>query len=243
MRRRGILPTRNSLFAFHSKRALLISDAEKVTQKRKYKHAHDEKPDQNNTNIFYNDPKQHYSLLNTNIPGDNKTDTAYYGAHQIASPPARRASESSQASPFQRSTHSASNVSTPRPSNVVSPTGSTPQLPSLGLQNTSSPLGHGSSSMVSPPPQSVVAAPANATITPPRPLTSRYSSGYSSNAAPVSPPSPTPASTSRPSSGTYVPLAQQYHGQQHSRGPSGASWSAAEARRTSDGSWRSSRGG
>ncbi|KAK8009445.1 hypothetical protein PG991_011996 [Apiospora marii] len=73
------------------------SVSEKVTQKRKYKHAHDDKPIQNNSNIFY-DPKQNYSSLNNNAaPGDNKTDTAYYGAsQQIASPPAGRGSGSSQ---------------------------------------------------------------------------------------------------------------------------------------------------
>ncbi|KAK7977081.1 hypothetical protein PG988_004571 [Apiospora saccharicola] len=238
-----------------------------AAQKKRDKHADEERPAQDGTTIFYNDPKQNYSLLdNNNVAGDHKADTAYYGANQVASPPAGRASgRSSQVSPFHGSPHSDSNTSTPRPSNVFrSSGGPTPQPPGpgLGLHNTSPLLGNNSSSSIvlKPPPQSVVVAmPANAaaTATPPRgPLTSRFSSGSSryssSNPPPVSPPSPTPATTSRPPSGTDAPLSQQDDGaggspgqsRQQGRGVSGASWSALpEARRTSNGSWMSSRGG
>ncbi|KAK8076980.1 hypothetical protein PG996_003150 [Apiospora saccharicola] len=245
--------------------------SEKAAQKKRDRHADEERPAQDGTTIFYNDPKQNYSLLdNNNVPGDHKADTAYYGANQVASPPAGRASgRSSQVSPFHVSPHSDSNTSTPRPSNVFrSSGGPTPQPPGpglglgLGLHNTSPLLGNNSSSSIvlKPPPQSVVVAmPANAaaTATPPRgPLTSRFSSGSSryssSNPPPVSPPSPTPATTSRPPSGTDAPLSQQDDGaggspgqsRQQGRGVSGASWSALpEARRTSNGSWMSSRGG
>ncbi|KAK8133481.1 hypothetical protein PG984_005493 [Apiospora sp. TS-2023a] len=240
----------------------LISSTEKAAQKKRDKHD-EESSAQDGTTIFYNDPKQNYSLLNNNnVPGDNKADTAYYGANQVASPPAGRGSGSSQVSLFQTSPHSDSNASTPRPSNVFHSAGPTPQPsgPGLDLQNTSPLLGnHSSSSVVlSPPPQSVVAMPANAaaTTTPPRgPLTSRFSSSSSryssSNAPPVSPPSPTPATTSRPPSGTYAPLAQQDDGaggspgqsRRQSRVASSASWVAVEERRTSNGSWMSPRGG
>ncbi|KAK8094953.1 hypothetical protein PG997_001638 [Apiospora hydei] len=212
----------------------------KVTQKRKDRHVHDEKPAANATAVFYSHPTQQYSLLNKNAPRE-----------QVVSPPAGRGSGSSQASPSHKSTaSSSSNASTPRASTGANSAGSTPQLPGLGLQNTS-PLLSNRSSIVSPP-QSAVAATA-ATATPPRPLTSRFSSGYfSSAAAPVSPPTPTPAASSRPSSGTYTPLAQQEEGAGGSPGQSQgqnrmvsgvSSLSAAEGRRTSNGSWRSSRGG
>ncbi|KAK8038611.1 hypothetical protein PG993_007022 [Apiospora rasikravindrae] len=202
--------------------------SEKVTQKRKYKQAHDERPSSNSTAVFYSDPTQPYSLLNSKAP--------------IPDP--------RKLPPFHKSTASSSNASTPQASNSANSAGSTPQLPGLGLQNTS-PLLDNVSSVVSPPPQSAVAAAA-ATTTPPRPLTSRFSSGYFSAAAPVSPPTPTPAASSRPSSGTYAPLAQQDdgssgspgHPKRQSRVVSGvSSLSAAEGRRTSNGSWTSSSGG
>ncbi|KAK8026192.1 hypothetical protein PG990_004015 [Apiospora arundinis] len=234
--------------------------SERLTQNRKHKQ--DEKAAQNGTTVLYNDPSQQYSLLNNNnnIPSDGKADTAYWGASQIASPPVGQSPGAVQLFPSPRASSgsgSGSNTSTPRASRNANSTGSTPQLPGLGLQNTSPLLGHGSS-IVSPP-QSVMAAATAAT--PPRPLTSRYSSGYFANAGPspeaadpVSPPSPTPGATSRPPSGTYVSLAQQERGssaggspgsqlQQQSRGASGGSWSASEERQTSGGSWRSSRGG
>ncbi|KAK6824623.1 hypothetical protein PG987_012117 [Apiospora arundinis] len=234
--------------------------SERLTQNRKHKQ--DEKAARNGTTVFYNDPSQQYSLLNNNnnMPSDGKADTAYWGASQIASPPVGQSPGAVPLFPSPRASSgsgSGSNTSTPRASHNANSTGSTPQLPGLGLQNTSPLLGHGSS-IVSPP-QSVMAAATAAT--PPRPLTSRYSSGYFANAGPspeaadpVSPPSPTPGATSRPPSGTYVSLAQQERGssaggspgsqlQQQSRGASGGSWSASEERQTSGGSLRSSRGG
>ncbi|KAK8087406.1 hypothetical protein PG994_002380 [Apiospora phragmitis] len=116
--------------------------SERLTQNKKHRHANDEKSTQNGTTIFYNDPTQQYALLDNNASSDNKFDASYYGVDQMSSPPAAHGSESSQASPFRVSTSSGSNDSTPRASNSAA---STPQLPGLGLQNTSPLFGNGSS--------------------------------------------------------------------------------------------------
>ncbi|KAK7947839.1 uncharacterized protein PG986_008725 [Apiospora aurea] len=174
--------------------------SQKVSQTRKDKHVHDEKPAFNATAVFYSHPTQQYSPLNKNAPSEHKVDLAYYCSEQVVSPPAGRGSGSSQASPFHKSTaSSSSHASTPRASTGANSAGSTPQLPGLGLQNTS-PLLSNNSSIVSPP-QS-----AQRLLLP--------------NAAPVSPPTPTPAASSRPSSGAYAPLAQQEEGAGGSPGQS-----------------------